>query len=219
MSIRILKPHLVNQIAAGEVVERPASVLKELVENAIDAGATRIDVNFREGGRAFLSVEDNGYGMNREDLHLCIQRHATSKIRDENLFAITTFGFRGEALPSIASIARVRIDTRCQEDDTGWSLSVEGGRMEEPVPTHKQKGTRIEVSDLFYATPARLKFLKNTATEQRIASLPFINLPLPIQILLFAFKMKKTSTLFLVILLMNVSLTFLEVIFSTTISL
>jgi DNA mismatch repair protein MutL len=163
--IRLLPPNLINQIAAGEVVERPASVVKELIENAIDAGATAIDIVIREGGKNLILVEDNGQGMTREDLLLAVERHATSKIPDGNLFNIQTLGFRGEALPSIGSVSRLEISSRSQGNETSWSLKVDGGQKLDPIPAAQAVGTRIEVRDLFYATPARLKFMKSTSSE------------------------------------------------------
>lgn len=165
MTVRFLDPTLINQIAAGEVIERPASALKELVENAIDANATKIEIIVREGGRTFMSITDNGKGMSQEDLNLSVERHATSKIPDSDLFNIRTLGFRGEALPSIGAVSRLTIATRTQEDDTAWRLTVEGGVKSEISPTSFGYGTRVEVRDLFYATPARLKFLKSPTTE------------------------------------------------------
>ena len=165
MTIRILNSHLINQIAAGEVVERPAAVVKELIENAIDAGATDIRLTVRDGGKAYLCVTDNGSGMTKDDLNLCILRHATSKIPDENLFNIQTLGFRGEALPSIASISRVKISSKHASGNDAWQIAVEGGKVIDQKPTHHPQGTTIEVSDLFYAVPARLKFLKSTVSE------------------------------------------------------
>lgn len=165
MTIRRLPTNLINQIAAGEVVERPASALKELVENALDAGATFIDLQIREGGRALLSVTDNGKGMTADELSLALERHATSKLPEEDLFHIQTLGFRGEALPSIASVARVTLTSRAQGERDAWSVSVEGGVHQAPKPTTHPEGTRVEVRDLFYATPARLKFLKSPTTE------------------------------------------------------
>ncbi len=165
MTIRLLPQTLINQIAAGEVVERPASAMKELVENAIDAGASRIDVVMKEGGRVFLSVADDGCGMGPAELELAVQRHATSKIQDEDLFNIDTLGFRGEALPSIGSVARMSITSRTEDSENAWCIRVEGGETEGPEPAAHPKGTRIEVRDLFFATPARLKFLKAPRTE------------------------------------------------------
>jgi DNA mismatch repair protein MutL len=163
--IRILPPTLINRIAAGEVVERPASVVKELVENAIDAGATQVDVLLEEAGKNRIVVQDNGKGMTREELALSVQRHATSKLPSDDLLDIRFLGFRGEALPSIGSVSRLSIATRARGSNEAWQLRVEGGDMFEPEPAALTQGTRIEVRDLFYATPARLKFLKSDRTE------------------------------------------------------
>lgn len=165
MAVRFLDPVLINQIAAGEVVERPSSVLKELLENSIDAGATHIHIQLREGGKTYLSVRDNGAGMDEDDLLICVERHATSKLPDNNLFSIQSFGFRGEALAAISAIARVKITTRTKKDDVGRMLCIEGGLKQAILPTQSPHGTMIEVRDLFYATPARLKFLKSTPHE------------------------------------------------------
>ena len=165
MTLRRLPDNIVNQIAAGEVIERPASAVKELVENAIDAGASRIDVVMRNGGRSLVSVTDNGKGMNRDELSLCFERHATSKLPDEDLVHIQHLGFRGEAIPSIASVSRMTISTREKDAESGWSLSVEGGKRGEVQPTGMSQGTRVEVRDIFFATPARLKFLKTERAE------------------------------------------------------
>ena len=165
MTIRMLPETLVNRIAAGEVVERPASAVKELVENAIDAGAGRIDVVLRDGGRTFISVEDDGRGMSAEELTLAIERHATSKLPDDDLVAIDTLGFRGEALPSIGAVSRMAITSRPPGADSAWMIEVEGGRKSGPKPAALSKGTRLEIRDLFFATPARLKFLKAERTE------------------------------------------------------
>ena len=165
MPIRILPSTLVNQIAAGEVVERPASVVKELVENAIDAGATSVEVTLVDGGKSLISISDNGKGMTAEELNLAVERHATSKLPDDNLFNINFLGFRGEALPSISSVARLTITTRTAEAENGWKIEVNGGEKSAVMPAAQNKGTRIDVRDLFYATPARLKFLKSSASE------------------------------------------------------
>lgn len=165
MSIRLLPPTLVNQIAAGEVVERPASAIKELVENALDAGAGRVDVVVAEGGQALISVTDDGCGMGPEQLDLAVERHATSKLPDDDLVHIRHLGFRGEALPSIGSVARLTLTSRPKGADSAWALSVEGGIKGQPVPAAHPPGTRVEVRDLFFATPARLKFLKAPRTE------------------------------------------------------
>lgn len=165
MSIRVLPSNLVNQIAAGEVIERPASVIKELVENALDAGASRIDITLKQGGKTLIVVEDNGSGMTKEDLILSVERHATSKLPSDDLFNINFLGFRGEALASIASVAKLKISTKRKDDKQGWEIEVKGGTRETLRPTSKPNGTRIEVRDLFYATPARLKFMKSDAQE------------------------------------------------------
>ncbi|HBY30982.1 MAG TPA: DNA mismatch repair protein MutL, partial [Bradyrhizobium sp.] len=165
MPVRQLPEQLVNRIAAGEVVERPASVVKELVENAIDAGASRIDVFTDGGGRRRIGITDDGGGMTRSDLALAVDRHATSKLDDEDLLRIRTLGFRGEALPSIGAVAKLGITTRHASEPHAWSLSVEGGEKSEIMPAALGQGTRVEVNELFYATPARLKFLKTDRTE------------------------------------------------------
>ncbi len=163
--IRKLPETLVNRIAAGEVVERPASAVKELVENAIDAGATRIDVVARDGGRTLISVTDDGCGMDAGELTLAVQRHATSKLPDGDLTDIRSMGFRGEALPSIGAVGRLTITSRTANSDSAWRLHVEGGRVGEPEPAAHPAGTRVELRDLFYATPARLKFLRGERSE------------------------------------------------------
>jgi len=165
MPIRLLPPTLVNRIAAGEVIERPASAVKELVENAIDAGATRIDVTLRDGGRSLITVVDDGSGMSAAELELAVERHATSKLPDDDLTHIATLGFRGEALPSIAAVGRLTIQSRRAGSDAAWSLAVEGGGKGTVQPAALGQGTRVELRDLFYATPARLKFLKASRTE------------------------------------------------------
>ena len=163
--IRLLPNDLINKIAAGEVIERPASAVKELVENSIDAGATKIEIIMRNGGRTFISVTDNGCGMSKRDLVLAVERHATSKLPTDNLDSISTLGFRGEALPSIGAVSRLTIKTRSKDMDTGWSINVTGGDIEAVVPSSLKIGTQVEIRDLFYATPARLKFLKTDRTE------------------------------------------------------
>ncbi|MGB0720057.1 MAG: DNA mismatch repair endonuclease MutL [Bdellovibrionales bacterium] len=200
MRIRYLPETLINQIAAGEVIERPFAAVKELVENAIDAGATSIDVALSDGGKSKIIVSDNGSGMSREELIACVDRHATSKLKGDDLVDIRHMGFRGEALASIGAVARLRIDTRTSDtlknipspsrgrvrvgvddcDDTlppapslkgggasseAWTITVEGGRKGDPVPSAHPSGTKIEVRDLFFATPARLKFLKTERAE------------------------------------------------------
>ncbi len=165
MPIRRLPEVLINQIAAGEVVERPASALKELVENAIDAGARQIDAVMREGGRALIAVSDDGSGMSRDELALAIERHATSKLPDEDLHHIASLGFRGEALPSIGAVSRLTLTSREARAPHAWSLTVEGGTAGAAQPAALGAGTRVEVRDLFFATPARLKFLKSERIE------------------------------------------------------
>lgn len=165
MTIRRLPETTVNKIAAGEVVERPASAVKELVENAIDAGASRIDIVITGGGRDFISVTDDGVGMSREEMELCVERHATSKLPSDDLLNLDYLGFRGEALPSIAAVSRLTITSRPAGAEDAWSVRVEGGRKMSATPAALPQGTRVEVRDLFYATPARLKFLKTERTE------------------------------------------------------
>jgi DNA mismatch repair protein MutL len=166
MSIRQLPPVLVNRIAAGEVVERPASAVKELIENAIDAGATRIDVTLRDGGQSLILVSDDGAGMARDELSLAVERHCTSKLPTDDLLSIASLGFRGEALPSIGAVSRLTIASRRRDAEAAWSITVEGGAKSAPQPAALSLGTRVEVRDLFYATPARLKFLKSVRAER-----------------------------------------------------
>jgi len=164
--IRVLPDHLSNLIAAGEVVERPASVAKELVENAIDAGATRVAIDVEGGGRRLLKITDDGEGMIRDDAVLAFERHATSKIsKAEDLNAIGTLGFRGEALASIASVARVELVTRTEDESAATRVVIEGGRMRDVKDAAHPRGTTIAVRDLFFNTPARRKFLRSEATE------------------------------------------------------
>jgi DNA mismatch repair protein MutL len=165
MPVRQLPETTVNRIAAGEVVERPASVVKELVENALDAGAKRIEVVTDGGGRRLIRITDDGAGMSRADLALAVERHATSKLPEDDLLDIRTLGFRGEALPSIGAIARLSITTRQAGAPDAWAIAVDGGAKSEVKPAALGEGTRVEVRDLFYATPARLKFLKTDRTE------------------------------------------------------
>jgi DNA mismatch repair protein MutL len=165
MPIRQLDPATINRIAAGEVVERPSSVVKELVENALDAGARRIDVLTDGGGRRLIRIADDGAGMTRADLALAVERHATSKLDDDDLHAICTLGFRGEALPSIGAVARLVITTRHAGEPHAWAIAVDGGVKSEVKPAALGPGTCVEVRDLFYATPARLKFLRTDRTE------------------------------------------------------
>ncbi len=165
MTIRRLPETLVNRIAAGEVVERPAAAVKELVENAIDAGATRIEIRLRSGGQSLIMVEDDGCGMAPDEIELALERHATSKLPEDRLDQIATLGFRGEALPSIGSVSRMTISSRPGGAQSGWAVAVEGGDKRIVGPVACGQGTRIEVRELFYATPARLKFMKTPRTE------------------------------------------------------
>jgi len=164
--VRLLPDDLVDQIAAGEVVERPASVVKELVENALDAGAGRIGIEVREGGAALVAVSDDGLGMTADDARMALERHATSKVvTGEDLVRIGTFGFRGEALPAIASVSRLRLRTRARGAAEGFEVQVEGGKLLTARAAGGPEGTRVEVADLFANVPARRKFLKSAATE------------------------------------------------------
>ena len=168
MPIRILPDQIASQIAAGEVIERPASVVKELVENALDAGADEITVEVMGAGKRLITVADNGAGIPREELMLAVSRHATSKLaRAEDLVRIRTLGFRGEALASIGSVSRMRVDSRAAGADLGATLAVEGGKLGDPKEKGMPEGTHITVQDLFYNVPARLKFLKTDSTERR----------------------------------------------------
>lgn len=165
-AIHVMSSTLASQVAAGEVVERPASVVKELVENSLDAGAKAVRVEIRRGGVGLIKVTDDGCGMSREDAQLCAKRHATSKLSSlEDLFEITHLGFRGEAIPSIASVSRFKLCTRQAQELEGWEIRIDGGQEHEPRSSGVSPGTAIEVSDLFYNTPARRKFLKSAETE------------------------------------------------------
>lgn len=167
--VQLLPDHVANQIAAGEVVERPASVVKELVENAIDAGSKRITVEIDAGGRSLIRVTDDGIGMNRDDALMCLERHATSKIREAtDLEDIHTMGFRGEALPSIASVSRFTLTTRERDDASGEAtrIVIQGGKMAHVEAAPSPSGTCIEVRQLFFNMPARKKFLKTKETEK-----------------------------------------------------
>src|SRR5436853_477800 len=171
--IHVLSEAVANTIAAGEVVERPASVVKELLENALDAGASRIKIQVEAGGKKRIQITDNGCGMVRDDALLAFERHATSKIKNaEDLLRVTTLGFRGEALPSIASVSRLRLETRAAEDPAGTVVEINGGKIFKVEEAGLPLGTSITVRDLFFNTPARKKFLKAESTElSHIASL------------------------------------------------
>src|SRR5690606_727611 len=164
MRIHQLTETVINQIAAGEVIERPASVVKELVENALDAGASRVEVATSGGGLSFLRVTDDGFGMDADDLALAVSRHCTSKLSDD-IHDIRSLGFRGEALPSIGSVARLTIRSRTADADNGHEIAIDGGRVVPVKPVAANRGTLVEVRDLFFATPARLKFMKGERAE------------------------------------------------------
>src|SRR5215468_10678786 len=171
--IRVLSDQVANKIAAGEVVERPASVVKELLENSIDAGATRLRIEVEAGGRRLIRVADDGCGMLRDDALLAFERHATSKLSDvKDLLHISTLGFRGEALPSIASVSRLLLETRTSEEQVGTVVEIAGGRMLRCDDFAFARGTTVTVQDLFYNVPARKKFLRSEQTEiAHVASL------------------------------------------------
>src|SRR5246127_983145 len=164
--IHVLSEHVANKIAAGEVVERPASVLKELLENSLDAGAMRIRVQVEAGGKKLIQVADDGCGMVRDDAMLAFERHATSKIKDaDDLLTVSTLGFRGEALPSIASVARLHLETCAADEPSGTLIEINGGKMARVEEAGLPQGTSITVRDLFFNVPARKKFLKAESTE------------------------------------------------------
>ena len=166
MKIHILSDEMASRIAAGEVVERPASVVKELIENSLDAGATEISISIENSGTALIRVADNGEGMGPEDLTVAVERHATSKLREEeDLFRVATLGFRGEALPSIGSVARMEITSRPPTGESGYRIRIEGGKKDTPFIVGSPVGTSVEIKEIFFNTPARRKFLKSPATE------------------------------------------------------
>jgi len=166
VAIRVLPEVLISQIAAGEVVERPAAALKEILENSLDAGAADIQIELEQGGVKRIRVSDNGAGIQRDELLLALTRHATSKIASlADLEQVASLGFRGEALASIAAIARVQLTSRSAEADHAWRVQAEGGHLDAPVPAARATGTTIDIQDLFFNTPARRKFLKTEATE------------------------------------------------------
>jgi DNA mismatch repair protein MutL len=168
MPIRLLSPEVASQIAAGEVIERPASVVKELLENSLDAGARTITIAFEEAGKKLIEMADDGSGIPAAEMDLAVSRHATSKlVRSDDLFSISTLGFRGEALASIGSVSRMTITSRVKEETEGTRLKVEGGIAGKPTKVGTTVGTTIRVEDLFYNVPARLKFLKTDVTERR----------------------------------------------------
>src|SRR5438309_171017 len=178
MSIRRLPPELINRIAAGEVVERPASALKELVENSLDAGATSVSVRLHAGGLELIEVADDGSGMNPDEMALALERHATSKLPSDAIDQVTSFGFRGEALPSIASVARVTIESRVRGED-GWRIAVNHGERAGEGPAALPPGTRIRVEGLFDKVPARRKFLRSSRAEDAACGLSRPHRPRP----------------------------------------
>src|SRR5580700_2295766 len=164
--IHVLSETVANQIAAGEVVERPASVVKEMLENSLDAGATRIKISVEAGGKKFIQIADNGCGMVRDDAMLAFERHATSKLKEaDDLLKVSTLGFRGEALPSIASVSRLHLETRAAESLSGTTIEINGGKIARVEEAGLPEGTSITVRDLFFNIPARKKFLKAESTE------------------------------------------------------
>ena len=163
MEIRRLPQNLINQIAAGEVVERPSSALKELIENSLDANATQIDIIIENGGKNLISVSDNGIGIQKDHIPLAIERHATSKLPDNNLNKIEYLGFRGEALPSIAAVSELNLQSKFINSNQAWSLDVIAGNFNELYPSSLETGTKLSIKNLFFATPARLKFLKSSS--------------------------------------------------------
>ncbi len=193
MPVRRLDPVLIDRIAAGEVVERPASALKELIENSLDAGATRIDIAIEAGGKRLIRVIDNGAGMSADDLDLAVERHATSKLPDGDLSAIGTLGFRGEALPSIGSIATLEIFTRARDAAEGCRIRVDQGLRQLVCPASQPQGARVEIRDLFAAAPARLKFLKSDRAEARAAADVAERLAMAHQSVRFSFASSETS--------------------------
>ncbi|MBN1553996.1 MAG: DNA mismatch repair endonuclease MutL [Phycisphaerae bacterium] len=196
MPIAKLSMHLVNKIAAGEVIERPASVVKELVENALDAGASRVDVSVEDGGKQLIQVTDDGSGMGKDDAALAFEPHATSKIAaEDDLFAIGTMGFRGEALASVASISHARIRTRRPDDEGGWEVAASGETVEPPVPCAAAVGTTVTIRDLFFNTPARRKFLRTTNTEFGHVSEQIARLALPHPRVAFTLRHNNRETL------------------------
>ena len=166
MEIRRLPQNLINQIAAGEVVERPSSALKELIENSLDANATQIDIIIDNGGKNLISVSDNGIGIHKDQIPLALERHATSKLHDNTLNKIEYLGFRGEALPSIAAVSELNLQSKYVDSNQAWSLDITAGNFDEVYPSSREIGTKVSIKKLFFATPARLKFLKSSQVEK-----------------------------------------------------
>ena len=166
MEIRRLPQNLINQIAAGEVVERPSSALKELIENSLDAKATQIDITLENGGKNLISVSDNGIGIKKNNISLAVERHATSKLPYDSLNKIEFLGFRGEALPSIAAVSELNLQSKYVGSNQAWSLDITAGNFDEVYPSSREIGTKVSIRKLFFATPARLKFLKSSQVEK-----------------------------------------------------
>jgi len=191
--IQLLPDAIANQIAAGEVVQRPASVIKELLENAVDAGATRIDVFIKDAGKTLIQVTDNGCGMSSQDVRMAFERHATSKIREkDDLFNIRTLGFRGEALASIAAVAQVQLRSRLHDAELGTEIRIEGGKIAHHEPSAGPVGSSFQVKNLFYNVPARRNFLKSNPVETRHILNEFIRVAIPHPEIQFSFKHNTT---------------------------
>ena len=188
MEIRRLPQNLINQIAAGEVVERPSSALKELIENSLDANATQIDIIIENGGKNLISVSDNGIGIQKDHIPLAIERHATSKLPDNTLNKIEYLGFRGEALPSIAAVSELNLQSKYIDSNQAWSLDVFAGDFNEVYPSSLEKGTKVSIKKLFFATPARLKFLKSSQVEKSYCHQIILKMALVNPVVGFSFK-------------------------------
>ena len=188
MEIRRLPQNLINQIAAGEVVERPSSALKELIENSLDANATQIDIIIENGGKNLISVSDNGIGIQKDHIPLAIERHATSKLPDNTLNKIEYLGFRGEALPSIAAVSELNLQSKYIDSNQAWSLDVFAGDFKEVYPSSLEKGTKVSIKKLFFATPARLKFLKSSQVEKSYCHQIILKMALVNPVVGFSFK-------------------------------
>ena len=188
MEIRRLPQNLINQIAAGEVVERPSSALKELIENSLDANATQIDIIIENGGKNLISVSDNGIGIQKDHIPLAIERHATSKLPDNTLNKIEYLGFRGEALPSIAAVSELNLQSKYIDSNQAWSLDVFAGDFNEVYPSSLETGTKVSIKKLFFATPARLKFLKSSQVEKSYCHQIILKMALVNPVVGFSFK-------------------------------
>ena len=188
MEIRRLPQNLINQMAAGEVVERPSSALKELIENSLDANATQIDIIIENGGKNLISVSDNGIGIQKDHIPLAIERHATSKLPDNTLNKIEYLGFRGEALPSIAAVSELNLQSKYIDSNQAWSLDVFAGDFNVVYPSSLETGTKVSIKRLFFATPARLKFLKSSQVEKSYCHQIILKMALVNPVVGFSFK-------------------------------